>query len=86
MFALSFATRTYPVPVPIAVDLDIGRTFGARLGGQGAGDGLTTLPLPIPAIPQFRGASIFVQGFVVDAGAAATWGFATTPATEFVMF
>jgi cytochrome c peroxidase len=86
VFALSFATRTYPIPVPVAVDLDLGRTFGTQLGGQGAGDGLTTLPLPIPAIPQFRGASIFVQGFVVDAGAAATWGLATTQATEFVMF
>ncbi len=85
VFALSFASRTYPVPVPIAVDLDLGRTFAVQLGGQGAGQGLTTLPLPIPAIPQFRGASLYVQGFVVDMGAAATWGLATTQATEFVM-
>ncbi len=73
------------MPVPIAVDLDLGRTFAVQLGGQGAGQGLTTLPLPIPAIPQFRGASLYVQGFVVDIGAAATWGLATTQATEFVM-
>ncbi|MDA0975660.1 MAG: hypothetical protein O2927_06805, partial [Planctomycetota bacterium] len=74
------------LPLPIHVDLPASMLFTAQTLGVGAADGYATFALPLPNDTRLRGAVIYAQSFVVDAGSVSGLGLAARDAVSIPIF
>lgn len=84
MLAVSPLQGSYPLPVPIGVDLGAAILEFASTSGSGAGNGVATWIWGLPNLSSLNGLPIFAQGFVLDPGSN-TMGIAATRVSRLVV-
>lgn len=84
MLAVSPLQGSYPLPVPIGVDLGAAILEFAVTDGAGNGRGFASWIWDLPAIASLNGLPVFAQGFVLDGGSP-TMGIAATQVSRIVI-
>ncbi|MFO1054713.1 MAG: cytochrome c peroxidase [Planctomycetota bacterium] len=84
MIAVSPFQASYPLPVPVGVDLGAAILEFAVTDGAGPGTGYATWMWSLPDIAALVGTPIFAQGFVLDPGSP-TMGIAATQVSRIVI-